>query len=311
MKLAVDQKKLIKNIIKYNTNRKYFGEWTPDALYKCYHTLCTRDDVTSIPLKVGYMSESIICDVLWNEMSYNPARFGSKSPFETNGQNSFLNFSAAQIESKDKDTIILFLKLRSYLSDFIRLAYEYDQNFWTRKKFSDDAITISVQKNIKTGSDSDTKPVPNAGYSMLSVLVRCIHDIAKQNVEDFKYKLYFDSMVKVATSRHPNLLRGTTIQNFAMIQRQANKDLASLEQKPETIHKYLKRKSKLKAEIADTANEISLIESHIDNLKDLEFPGDTRDETDRLKQRKKYLDELEQELESVKQKIKQMSERQI
>lgn len=311
MKLSKDQKKLINNIIKYDTSRKYFGEWTPNALYCCYSALYVKDSSNSIPFFTGTLSESVICDTLWNEMSYNPVRFGTKSPFEKNGKVSLYNFSTLDIDPYKQSTQIL-LTLQSYLAEFKRVANEYDPDFLTQKKFSHNTINISLQKNTPTGSTSPKKSIPNNGYRLLSILVRCIHEITKQNTEDFKYKMYFDSIVKVATSRHPNFFRGVYTQNFSAIQRQSNKSLESSEsktnQKPETIQRYLKDKSRLKFEIADMANEISLTESRIDELKAMEFPGDTSRENYRLKKQKEYLEKLEHDLEYTKQKIKKMSE---
>ena len=78
MKISKEEKQRIKaerqrvhDIIKYDVNRKYFGDWTPDGLNATYNS------PTPVNFYTGILSVDKICDALWNEMSYNPERFGT------------------------------------------------------------------------------------------------------------------------------------------------------------------------------------------------------------------------------------------
>ena len=83
--------KSVKIILKYNINRPYFGKFTASGLAGAYAKLKTTAQwdtpvkFSSVP--VGHIDGNIICNALWYEMSYNPARFGTVSPFLHNGKN--------------------------------------------------------------------------------------------------------------------------------------------------------------------------------------------------------------------------------
>ena len=265
----------IKEIIKYDTTRKYFGDWSPYQLNRCYPSL------EPISLQIGVLSVDEICDALWNEMSYNPKRFGIQSPFKFHGKNSICIFIAKDLDQKNHAFYTLS-KIQAYLSKFWLSAMTYDKTFPTNQRFKDKYVII---KNIPQ-QNPDSKPVPGATYQMLGYLRNCIHIIASQNLKDFDRKAYREQMIPVINSRHPDLMRPKKTRRLS----------------PDFL-KYLRDRSELEHAIFDKSAEISITQSRIDSLNnDFENPGDTSAEKARLRAQMDALSELESKLRALQQK---------
>ena len=281
--------KRIKNIIRYNVSRKYFGDWTPDELNDSY----VSEKPTQI--RLGILSIDDICDALWNEMSYNPGRFGTKSPFEFDGKNSLELFITTEIDIANPAFKVLSL-IQSRLSKFWKIMVKYDTNFATRKHLKSNCVTIT-----KTMSkDPDAKPIPGPTYIMLTNIRKCIRDIISQNLHDFKLKTYQQQIIDTVLQRHPDLIRPKKIQNFAALQRQAQ---------DKELQQYLHIEHDLETAIRDKNSEIIDTQSRIDTLNnEFENPGDTSNDTILLEKQNADLENLEKSLQNIKQKIKKMTD---
>ena len=276
--------KRIKEIIRYNVSRKYFGDWTPDELNDTYIS------ENPVSLRIGVLSVDDICDALWNEMSYNPVRFGTKSPFEFDGKNSLESFIDTAIDLDNRAFRVLSL-VQSRLSKFWKIATKYDSSFATHNRLKSNCVTITT--TISTNPKS--KPIPSATYIMLTNIRRCIKDISSQNLRDFGRKTYKQQIIDTFISRHPDLIRPIKIENFAAIKR--------LSQNPE-LQQYLHIEYELETAIYDKNSEIIDTQSRIDTLNnEFENPGDTTEYTFLLQKQNEELENLENKLENIKQKI--------
>ena len=293
MEMSLEQKKFynqVKEVIKYNTNLMYFGNWTPRGLSECYHT-CER-----VIFPIGTLSVDEICDAIWNEMSYNSLRFGTKSPFEFNGKNSIEQFVNTPIGADNKACEILSY-INSCLTDFLRLAEEIDPSFKTTNKLKDNTVVITFSSNF---NQNDGKPVPNNAYIMLADLRNCISKIASQNIRDFKKKSYQQHITNTVLARHANLKRPQKIPNFAKFQKAIDAQL----------QERTNYKSKLESAIWDKNQEILNTQSRIATLQEFENPGDITVENTRLENQNADLERLENQLQSVQAKIKELTQSQ-
>lgn len=268
----LDTKQRIKNIIKYNTSRKYFGNWSPYELNSTYRS------IQPVMLRIGTLSVDVICDAIWKEMSCNPKRFGTKSPFKFNGQNSLYFFITTEIDSESKAFSVL-QKIQIYLSKFLTLVMKYDESFALNRCFNK---TFVVIKNIPQQTPK-SKPVPCDMYKMLSYLRNCIHIVASQNIEDIKKRQYRDCIIDAVSKIYPDLAEPKKAVNSG------NK-------------KYMAEKQKIESEIAEKTAEISVIQSRIDSLtNDFENSGDTTKEVSKLRAQTTALAQLEQRLQNLMQ----------
>jgi hypothetical protein len=275
MKMSNETKKAIANIIRYNASRKYFYDWTPRELNKSY---ISEDPVS---LTIAGLSSDTICNTIWNEMSYNPKRFGYTSPFKFDGNNSIYLFINSDLTSETNAQNILS-KVKYYLSDFWNLAVYYDETFLRTGCFKNKNISITNIPNSTPGA----KPIPCPNYKMLGDLRTCIHIVASQNITDFnKDKAYREEIINTVRSKHPNLIRAK-----------------------QTIHpelqKLLNKKLRIEHAIWNKNSEIMDTESRINTLNtEFENPGDTSADTARLEQQNSDLIKLENLLANIKKQI--------
>ena len=291
MKISKEEKQRIKaerqrvhDIIKYNVSRKYFNYWSPEELNSVYNS--------RIPVSfyIGTLSVDTICNALWNEMSCNPERFGGISPFKFKDKNSLEYFINQEIDIYDNNYYIL-TTLQSYLSKFWKLALRYDKTFMTTHRFKNTYVNIST----KQPSKPNTKPIPNAAYEMLGCLRDGIHQIATQNITDFKKAIYRDQIVDMIKLKYPQFFDVTK----------------SAEQCPvytnTELEKYLSNKNHLSHAIWNKNYEITDTKMRIDSLNEFENPGDTTKEKALLQKQTKELKRLESALLNIEQKIKQFT----
>lgn len=194
----------IQSIIKYNTSRAYIGEFTANDLRDAYVRLRTSYE-TEFPLgftdvRIGLINGNVICDALWNEMSYNPVRFGSSSPFLVDGRNNIYRFCQIRgdINSPDKTESVL-ATMRFKLIHF--LHWNSDRNGAWR-----DAM-ITNAGYVPVGMRADGHA--NSMYKRLANLRDSIKIIAYQNVADFKdiYGPYRAEIINMVKKRHPDGIR--------------------------------------------------------------------------------------------------------
>jgi len=275
MKESKETLKQVKDIIVYDTSRKYFGDWTIQDFNKTYFR------TEPISFYIGILSTDTICDALWKEMSYNPKRFGNMSPFKFAGKNSLYLFITSEINPNSK-ALNTLSKIQTYLSHFWNLALKYDETFAQTNQFKNKYITIANIPNPTPGK----KPIPGKNYKMLGYIRNCLHIIASQNITDFGKKQYREEIIKVVKTKHPEI-------------NQQKDDNDS------DLQKYLQDKTNLENAIWVKNGEILDTESRIDTLSnEYENPGDTSADKVRLAQQRADLEKLENELEAVKRKIK-------
>ena len=287
--MAISQTKSndrIKNIIRYDVSRKYFGDWNPERLNACYRS---EEPVT---IYIGILSTDDICDTLWNEMSYNPIRFGTQNPFEFDGKNSLEKFINTPVAPDNKAFKTLSI-VQSYLSRFWKLATQYDETFAETKHFKSKNITITT--TISTNPKS--KPIPGMTYVMMANLRKSVKQIASQNLNDFGKKTYQQQIIDVVLQRHPNLIRPIKIQNFVAIARK-DKELQQYKADEQNLITAIRDKS---FEITDTQSRINTLTTEFENH------GDTSKDKCLLSQQTKDLQKLEYELINIQQKIHQLT----
>lgn len=257
-----DNKK-IREIIKYNANRNYFGTWTPKSLHAAYRYAHEYPLDYEASFMVAHMSQAYICDIIWNEMSYNPVRFGAISPFYFDEQ----------------PNIKMFCK--THQSDKESIWGEISRNLQSFTAFIENGIIqngyIVIRCDENTGKT-------NSGYRALARLTRIIHDICIQNLADFnKSKSYREKIIQVVQKRHPNLARSTNNINFAQIDR--------VNYKRQQIQYAIVQKN---AEI----NDISM---RIKTLSEYDPPVDVHNEEELLEQKYQELQQLDEILASKTQ----------
>ena len=214
------KQKQLSQIVRYNTNREYFGIWTPGDLSDCFKIAKKSNSATT--LHVGKLTDDIICDTLWCEMSLNPTRFGTESPFKTDNKNSIIYFT---------DTFrnkILFNKNHQSSKNVMNLIWKakaFIQNLYNAKQdvdFTDDIDTNDLYKYfITTGNlpttfrifdnnDTFDSTDANAGYRILGSLCGALRMIAAQNWEDLSNPIYSETIKITVMEKYPNGERSDT-----------------------------------------------------------------------------------------------------
>lgn len=203
----------LSQIVQYNANREYFGKWTPGDLSDCFKIAKKSDSVTT--LCVGKLTDDIICDTLWHEMSLNPTRFGIESPFKTDGKNSIIYF-ADTFRNK-----ILFNKNKQSSKNVMDLVWKtksFIQNLHNAKQdrdFEDDLKGVDLYTYfVNTGNlpttfrifdnNSTFEPVnANDGYRILGSLCGALRMIAAQNWKDLSNPAYSEQIKMTVMENFP------------------------------------------------------------------------------------------------------------
>ena len=193
-------KSFILRILKFNNARKYFGEFTGNDLNMAYkifkHTQDWNKPVINAQVRVGYIDGPIICRALWNEMSYNPVRFGTTSPFLHNGKESIFRFREKKLSS-DMAGYDVLVKVQHYLNQFLT-----KYNCMPNGKYNDiinPEYGILVTRFVDGHSDNN--------YKKLAALREALKVITEQNEKDFESEAYRAGILKVVIARHPNGIR--------------------------------------------------------------------------------------------------------
>lgn len=182
----------LKQIIQYNATRLYFGNWTAENLDLFYRETAKYDRTDSF--YVGDLNNNIICNVLWNEMSYNPFRFGAKSPFKKEDEkNDIIYFNDTYRRKLQRNT-------KGFLPDNI-------MNFiWNISNFVKHLYKTELYQDfIKSGNLPERFDIhgSNYNYYILSSLRKAVHAIADQNWTDLNDSGYQEQIMQVIRQRHP------------------------------------------------------------------------------------------------------------
>lgn len=278
-------------LIAYDANRKYFGDWTPKALHAAYAHL-THDlfPASSIPLHTGVISVDDICDALWNEMSYNPERFGTKNPFEFQYKNSIDSFCTKYAHCNPEVLKeVIFTRIATELKEFVRLINIKDPNFSVNGKTYFESLDIRLQSYYQK---------PEIEYVLLSILVRCIREITNTNQKDYKEKIKAaaktgaeNKIDQVILQRHPSMERPVKIENYAQKERKERADIA------------MRTLDGLDAAIRAKNYEIEETQTRIRDYGEYDGPVDTTSEENLLSRQEEELQDLESKYSSVQKKI--------
>lgn len=270
-------------IIKYNPARMYFGNWTPRQIHEIYNEKKDGDfnDRTSL-LTTGIITEDDICDTLWNEMSYNPVRFGTKSPFIFNGKNSIKQFCKKYSVCNSEDKTMLFLqKLAFALNDFTFYMDAYEPTFSKTGHTQSPTMNVGLQPDIL---------VSNLEYKVLSKLVACIHLVCSQNGLDYtRSKKHHIAMNEIIMKRHPNLVRPSKIPNYSK--------LNSMQAQSQEIQSRITHQESI---ILETQMRINVLE-------EFDSPADTSREHNALESQQAELERLEREYQDIQNRMKIMT----
>lgn len=203
----------LSQIIQYNANREYFGNWTPGELSDCFKIAKKSDSATT--LCVGKLTDDIICDTLWYEMSLNPTRFGTTSPFKTDDKNSIIYFTDTfrnkilfnKTYQSSKNVMNLIWKTKAFIQSLHNAKQDRD--------FTDDLKGVKPYKHfVDTGNlpttfrifdnNSTFEPVnANDGYRILGSLCGALRMIAAQNWKDLSNPAYSEQIKMTVMENFP------------------------------------------------------------------------------------------------------------
>lgn len=172
--------KQIENILKYNTGKAYFGDFTARSLSNSVGRIKTSwqwdKPIEFININIGHIDGDVICNALWREMSYNPVRFGTVSPFRFKGKNSLYHFcNSSNNHALTPENMEIFSKIRYHLTCFMTL------NAHPNGAWNDTIIGQILTIRLENGHS-------NCEYKMLAHLRDCIKIITTQNINDFNNK---------------------------------------------------------------------------------------------------------------------------
>ena len=280
-------------ILQYNSQRKYFGTWSPAQASDAYHRSTRSFEPTKTQINTGEISVDDICDTLWNEMSYNPITFGKYSPFVIDGINSIHYFCKHEYIEKATDKAFVFAKIRMRLLYFMQKMNEFEPSFKETRKT--DSCYMSI------GTTNEYSKEPNLEYEILKCLRECIKEICSHNV-NFYYNLKKTDpfaavkLVNQIRERHPDLVRPLKIHNYSLDQR--------IILSGHYIDKVQKDQESLKISVNNKTEEIYDTQMKINTLQDYEEPVDSSHEEQILKQQNLELDALTLKLNEAGKKLK-------
>lgn len=192
---------VMRSILRYDVNRAYIGDFTNAELEGAFRIfMCSQDwekPVIRTVIHTGYIDGPMICRAVWNEMSYNPKRFGRISPFLHNGKEDIYHFCDRRNEvPKDTPGYDIVVEIRNKMRRFL----EY--NRFESGKWCDiiDPSKGNMVVSFVSGC-SDKK------YKMLATLRDIMRVVISQNLKDLNLVTYRKEMEPIINARHPNGVR--------------------------------------------------------------------------------------------------------
>lgn len=268
------QTKTLDNIIKYSPSRMYFGNWSEDVLNNT-HNEATK---TKKPQKlyVGDLTNDIICNALWYEMSYNPERFSKTSPFVVQNQNSLVYFDTTY---KTK----MSHKTKDFLPD------EIVNLTWNVNVFLGNLKTVNLYNTFVTTGKlpnfftiAAAKPVTNGilcldtDHRILHSLNEAIHAIARQNYLDLNDPAYRDKIIQTVQQRHPTGKRSDI--SYMMVNAEIESKTKAEQEAQQIIQTALpfgniqsEALAAIREKIVQKENEMSVLEQQIREMEELEY----------------------------------------
>ncbi|MGI5846105.1 MAG: hypothetical protein ACOX7D_02905 [Alphaproteobacteria bacterium] len=171
----VNHEKIAKDLLRFNVKQEYFGNISSDKLNNAWKLIKTSatwgEPITEVNIHVGYINSTIIFNSLWEQMSYNPVRWGDKNPF---GDKGIINFCE---------------KVKIYNSEIIPIKHNLQNFLYLNAKPNGqwhEEILTNVDRTLTISRNKEGKP--NNNYWKIRVLLNCIKLITGQNVKDFNNK---------------------------------------------------------------------------------------------------------------------------
>lgn len=187
--MSKKQKNPILNVLEYDASRKYFGDFTYNMLYEVYHMFkhSQKHDkpITAQRIKVGHIDGEVICRALLKQMSYNPKRFGTVSPFRHNGRENIFRFCDTELSTSAPGYDVL-VEVQKLLRKFLFSNSKSNRQWFDEIRTGDGYLTISFDNMY---SDKN--------YKKLTMLRDALQKIINQNVADFNLPEYRAEMVRV------------------------------------------------------------------------------------------------------------------
>ena len=192
---------VMRSILRYDVNRAYMGDLTGAELNGAFELfMCSRDwdePIISTTIQTGYIDGTIICRAVWNEMSYNPKRFGTVSPFLYKDKENIYHFcqngNEVPLDTPGYDIVVA---IRQKMRDFL-FNNKLENNSWY--DIIDSSKGNMVVRCINGSSDRK--------YKTLAALRDMIHIVASQNLKDLNRAAYRKEMKPIIDARHPNGVR--------------------------------------------------------------------------------------------------------
>jgi len=264
-------------VIRYNPAREYFIGWNPNELHNKYNRVY-KDPARPLRfITTGRTLTTTVVDTLWNEMLYNPVRFGTENPFEFDGAINLYRFFEKYPALNDKNNNVM-LNISYKLRGFVYFIGNSHPEFYKTGEINDYNMVLKCDSNRK----------PNDGYMALACLVRCIHLIASQNMKDYQNKNFRTAIQNAVKQRHQNKARPDWCMNFV------------------TLNRLEQEKNDLYQEILKKSNEITDTKTRIQNLSEYEPPVDTSKERALLSHQNSELQKLEQKYDNAKNQYSKM-----
>ena len=192
---------IMRSILRYNANRAYMGDLTGAELNGAFELFVRSRDwekpIISTTIHTGYIDGTIICRAVWHEMSYNPKRFGTVSPFLHNGRENIYHFCQDSYEIPlDTPGYPIVVEIRKRMRNFL-FYNKLENGSWY--DVVDSSKGNMVVRFVSGASDNK--------YKMLATLRDMIHLVASQNSKDVNIAAYRNEMKPIIDARHPNGVR--------------------------------------------------------------------------------------------------------
>ena len=192
---------VMRSILRYNANRAYMGNLTGAELNGAFELFVRSQDwdkpIISQAIDTGYIDGTIICRAVWHEMSYNPKRFGTVSPFLHNGRENIYHFCQDGNEVPlDTPGYPVVAEIRQKMRNFL-FYNKLENGSWY--DVVDSSKGNMVVRFVSGASDNK--------YKMLATLRDMIHIVASQNSKDVNIAAYRNAMKPIIDARHPNGVR--------------------------------------------------------------------------------------------------------
>jgi hypothetical protein len=281
--------KQLKQIIQYKASRMYFGEWQPSRIDDAFRD--TSGGTQPEELFIGELTEDIICDVLWYEMSYNPLRFGSFSPFKKDGKNSILHFldTYRKLAPREPDGLLAHgvITLVWQIDDFIKNLKKADlyEGFAKNGKLPPILSILGADEN----------------YHVLTTLRKAIHTIAKQNGADLKDPAYREQIEKIAAQRHPTGNRSDISYMSVKLEDVIQQKIATMETKTVETKKPEIKSPETKQAEPQTPSKQEVIQTCLPFF-------DEEEKIDKLTIIREKIVQKQNEIAAIEQNIKDMRE---